>query len=70
MDREYDIVLLGATGFTGRLAAEYMVQNLPAHFKWAIAGRSKSKLDALSEHLKLDGTTGTFPSRHDTAPAR
>ncbi|MEC8277699.1 MAG: saccharopine dehydrogenase, partial [Myxococcota bacterium] len=40
--RPFDLILFGATGFTGRLVAEYLVQN--ANCRWAIAGRNKSKL--------------------------
>ncbi|CAM1506845.1 Fc.00g064860.m01.CDS01 [Cosmosporella sp. VM-42] len=56
MERKYHIVLLGATGYTGKLTIEYMVKNLPGHIKWAIAGRSKGKLEALSKDFKLDYT--------------
>lgn len=54
MDRQYDIVLLGATGYTGRLAVEYMAHSLPPSIRWAIAGRSGSKLEAVSKELGLD----------------
>ncbi|KAI1653990.1 Saccharopine dehydrogenase-domain-containing protein [Daldinia decipiens] len=50
--RKYDILLLGATGYTGLLTAEYIVRHLPVDLKWAIAGRSKSKLEGLSSKLK------------------
>uniref|UniRef100_A0A093VAY0 Putative trans-acting enoyl reductase n=1 Tax=Talaromyces marneffei PM1 TaxID=1077442 RepID=A0A093VAY0_TALMA len=50
--REYDIVLVGATGYTGRLTAYHIAQNLPTNLKWAIAGRSSAKLDALADELK------------------
>jgi short subunit dehydrogenase-like uncharacterized protein len=43
--REFDIVMFGATGFTGRLVAEYLKSRSPA--RWAIAGRNKDKLEAL-----------------------
>ncbi|PGH02476.1 hypothetical protein GX51_04644 [Blastomyces parvus] len=49
--RHFDIVLLGATGYTGKLCAEHIVQNLPTNLKWAIAGRSAGKLAALAEEL-------------------
>lgn len=49
-----DIVLLGATGYTGRLCASYMAQVLPGNVSWAIAGRSKSKLQALHRELQLE----------------
>lgn len=44
-NREYDLILLGATGFTGRLVAEYLAAGKPG--KWAIAGRNRDKLAAL-----------------------
>ena len=43
--REFDIILFGATGFTGRLVADYLASKKPA--KWAIAGRNAEKLKAL-----------------------
>lgn len=51
--RKYDIVLLGATGFVGNLATEYMIKTYGVNreVKWAIAGRSKSKLDTLKQNL-------------------
>src|SRR3569623_1200759 len=42
MAREFDIIVNGATGFTGRLVAEYLVQTKTP--RWAMAGRSLSKL--------------------------
>ena len=39
-DRDFDIVLFGATGFTGALTAEYLARNAPADLRWALAGRS------------------------------
>ena len=44
-DRPYDIVVFGATGFAGRLTAEYLAQHAPADCRWAIAGRSRDKLE-------------------------
>jgi len=61
--KQYDIVLLGATGYTGKLTAQYL-QNITSGTsdapRWAIAGRSKSKLDDLAAKLKSLG--GTAPS--------
>ena len=45
--RDYDIVIFGATGFTGRLTAEYLGEHLPADASWAIAGRSVQKLESV-----------------------
>ena len=52
-DRRYDIVLLGATGFTGRLAAEYLANHAPAEIRWAIAGRDTERLERLAGQLAL-----------------
>ncbi|MEU1506335.1 saccharopine dehydrogenase NADP-binding domain-containing protein [Kitasatospora sp. NPDC005748] len=50
-ERPYDLVLFGATGFTGALTAEYLARNAPAGCRWALAGRHRSKLEALRAHL-------------------
>ena len=43
--RPFDIVVYGATGYTGRLVAEYLAQHYPKGGpKWAMAGRSADKL--------------------------
>jgi short subunit dehydrogenase-like uncharacterized protein len=44
-ERSYDVVVFGATGFTGRLAAEYLARKgLETPIRWAIAGRSAARL--------------------------
>jgi short subunit dehydrogenase-like uncharacterized protein len=50
-DRPHDIVLFGATGFTGALTAEYLARNAPADARWAIAGRSQDKLEQVRRRL-------------------
>jgi short subunit dehydrogenase-like uncharacterized protein len=50
-DRELDIVVVGATGFTGRLTADYLARHAPAGLRWGIAGRDQGKLEAVREHL-------------------
>ncbi|MEU1511267.1 saccharopine dehydrogenase NADP-binding domain-containing protein [Streptomyces sp. NPDC005811] len=50
-DRPYDIVLFGATGFVGTLTAEYLAAHAPGELRWAIAGRSREKLERLRERL-------------------
>jgi short subunit dehydrogenase-like uncharacterized protein len=54
VNRMIDIILLGATGYTGRLCASYMAQVLPENISWAIAGRNKSKLQLLHKELGLE----------------
>jgi len=53
MERKYQIILYGATGFTGRLCAEYLRDNYP-EIKWAIAGRNQQKLEDLKSSLNLN----------------
>ncbi|KAI9760977.1 MAG: hypothetical protein M4579_001353 [Chaenotheca gracillima] len=50
--REYEIVLLGATGYTGSLTAEYIAKHLPTDLKWAVAGRSEAKLAAIVQKIR------------------
>ncbi len=45
-EREHDVVVFGATGFTGALTAEYLAGAAGAG-RWAIAGRSRDKLETL-----------------------
>ncbi|KAJ3029883.1 UNVERIFIED_CONTAM: hypothetical protein HDU68_010770 [Siphonaria sp. JEL0065] len=49
MARTYDIVLFGATGFTGKLAYEHLILKGPLSLKLAIAGRSRTKLEAVRD---------------------
>ena len=50
-DRDFDIVLFGATGFTGRLTAEYLARHAPDGLRWALAGRNRDKLEEVRAHL-------------------
>ncbi|MDT7841534.1 saccharopine dehydrogenase family protein [Streptomyces justiciae] len=59
-DRPYDIVLFGATGFVGTLTAEYLAAHAPEGLRWAIAGRSEEKLQALRERLPNGAEIGVL----------
>lgn len=52
----HDIVLYGATGFTGQLAADYLARH-PARtrFSWAIAGRNAAKLARVRDSVAAKG---------------
>lgn len=50
-EREFDLVLFGATGFVGALTAEYLALNAPAGCRWGLAGRDPGKLERLRERL-------------------
>src|SRR5579875_406201 len=51
MTRPYDVVVLGATGFAGRLTAEYLARTAPDGVRWAIAGRNQDKLARVRDGL-------------------
>ncbi len=50
-DRQYDLALFGATGFTGELTAEYLAANVPEGLRWALVGRNRGKLEAVRARL-------------------
>jgi short subunit dehydrogenase-like uncharacterized protein len=52
-DRMYDVIVYGATGFTGQLVAAYFARQygVGKDLRWAIAGRSAKKLQALRDSL-------------------
>jgi len=50
-EREYDVVLFGATGFTGGLTADYLAAHGPTNLRWALAGRNRAKLEAVAARL-------------------
>ncbi|GGJ15866.1 saccharopine dehydrogenase family protein [Streptomyces lacrimifluminis] len=51
VEHPYDIVLFGATGFVGTLTAEYLAAHAPDGLRWAVAGRSRDRLERLRERL-------------------
>ncbi len=60
--RPYDLVLLGATGFTGGLTAAYLAEHMPADGQWAIAGRDLGRLRTVREQLTVAHPAGVRPS--------
>jgi short subunit dehydrogenase-like uncharacterized protein len=51
MAREFDVILLGATGFTGRLVARYLATAAPEGTRIALAGRDRMKLEQVLRGL-------------------
>jgi short subunit dehydrogenase-like uncharacterized protein len=51
--REFDVVLYGATGFTGRQTVAHFARHAPPRLRWALAGRSAHKLHRLAEQYPL-----------------
>ena len=59
--RQHDVVLWGATGFTGRLVAEYLTERLTeTGLRLALGGRNREKLEALRARL-----SGRWPAASD-----
>jgi len=50
-DRDHDVVLFGASGFVGRLTAEYLARHAPGEVRIALGGRSRGKLEQLRAGL-------------------
>ncbi len=50
-DRRFDLIVFGATGFTGALTAEYLARHAPAGMSWALAGRNMDKLENVRGRL-------------------
>lgn len=61
-DRELDLALFGATGFTGGLTAEYLALHAPPGLRWGLAGRSPDKLARTRERLtEIDPALAELP---------
>ncbi|MXO51691.1 saccharopine dehydrogenase [Erythrobacter gaetbuli] len=59
-DTEFDIIVYGATGYTGRLVAEHFVREYGGKDggpKWAMAGRSIDKLEAVRDEIGAPEST-------------
>ncbi|MEZ5922662.1 MAG: saccharopine dehydrogenase NADP-binding domain-containing protein [Parvularculaceae bacterium] len=57
--KEFDIIIYGATGYTGRLVAEYLGREYAGDkkLKWAMAGRSEEKLKAVRNEIGVPSST-------------
>ncbi len=58
-ENQFDIVVYGATGFTGRLVAEYLQSQYGngREISWAMAGRSTAKLESVRDEIGLPQDT-------------
>ena len=65
-DRPYDIVVYGATGYTGRLVAEYFAHHYQGKGpKWAMAGRSAAKLAEVRDLIGAPADTPLITANSD-----
>jgi short subunit dehydrogenase-like uncharacterized protein len=61
-EREHDVVLFGATGFTGALTADYLAEHADEGTRWALAGRSRDKLQRVRDRLaQINPQTDELP---------
>ena len=65
--REFDVVIFGATGFTGKLVAEYFQAEYGSDdsVSWAIAGRNESKLQQVKEELGISDSVTSIVADGD-----
>ena len=63
MARDFDIIVYGATGFTGRLVAEYLAG--AGAQRWAMAGRSLSKLEEVRDLIGAPADTPLVTANAD-----
>lgn len=70
MSREFDLIVYGATGFTGRLVAEYLAQHYAdGSLKWAMAGRSLTKLQQVRDEIAAPADTPLLTANADDPAA-
>ena len=68
--REFDIIVYGATGYTGRLVAEHFVREYGSRDdgpKWAMAGRSLAKLESVRDEIGAPQSTPLVVADADDA---
>ena len=67
-DREFDIVLFGATGFVGRLTAAYLAEHAGPDVRIALAGRDRLRLEALRRQLPRGASEWAIVEADATEP--
>ena len=68
---KFDIVVYGATGFTGQLVAEYLATHYKTdkNLKWAMAGRSLDKLKSVRDAIGAPADTPLIAADSGDTPA-
>ncbi len=67
MTKDFDIVVHGATGFTGRLVIEHLLARAPSGQRWAMGGRSLAKLQAVRDEVGAPADTPLVVTDSDDA---
>jgi short subunit dehydrogenase-like uncharacterized protein len=68
-DREFDVIVYGATGFVGKLTAEYLAKHAPAGTRVALAGRSEHKLAQVRFNLPAPANEWPLVIADSNSPA-
>ena len=61
-EREFDVVVWGATGFTGRLTAQYLLERYGTSLRWALGGRNRAKLEEVCDAITAETGVDTSGS--------
>jgi short subunit dehydrogenase-like uncharacterized protein len=65
MANDFDVIVYGATGYTGRLVAEYIAVAYPQGVRWAMAGRSLTKLEAVRAEMGISADVPLITANAD-----
>lgn len=65
MAEDFDVIIYGATGFTGRLVADYVARAYPDGLRWAMAGRSLAKLEEVRAEMGIGGDVPLITAEAD-----
>lgn len=67
---DFDVIVYGATGFTGKLVAEYLVAHAKeTPIRWAMAGRSRTKLESVRDEIGAPADTPLLTANADDPAA-
>ncbi|KAI7785766.1 saccharopine dehydrogenase [Diaporthe eres] len=66
--RKYGIVVLGSSGFIGTMVCMHIAANFPTNLKWAVAGRSRKRLEKLTAKLRKEYPDRLQPDLEVVAP--
>jgi short subunit dehydrogenase-like uncharacterized protein len=73
-DKEFEIIVYGASGFTGRLVAEYLHAHYGDGVKWAMAGRDRAKVESVRAEIGANApvivASASDPASLDTMAQR
>lgn len=65
MANDFDVIVYGATGYTGRLVAEYIAGAYPQGVRWAMAGRSLTKLQEVRAEMEISADVPLITANAD-----